>query len=246
MFSDPLPGMVRRTKESVKRAADVFTDEKHLTLKLHVSNPIIPRLYVQHKLHKPGHNVRPITPNNNAPTEELAIWLLKTFNGMPRKFKSSPIRNSIDFVNNIKDLEIVDNEIQASFDVEALFPSVPIDTTLSYLSDWLAENNIHPNKIKELVYLTKICMHENWFQFNGKYYKQNHGCCMGSPLSPFIVDLFISYFESELKKQGNFPRIWYRYVDDIWVIIKKHSLRQFINRLNNTKHKTIKFTHEGS
>lgn len=172
---DPLPGMIRRTKAAVKRAADVFVSEEYLTLRLHVSNPIIPRLYVQRKLHKPGQKVRPITPNNNAPTEKLAVWLLKKFNSMKIKFESSSIKNSIEFVNNIKDVEIEYNEIQASFDVESLFPSVPIDTTLSYLRDWLNKNNINQNEIAELINLTKICMNENWFQFNGKYYRQNHG-----------------------------------------------------------------------
>lgn len=54
----------------------------------------------------------------------------------------------------------------------------------------------------------------------------------------------MSNLETELKNQGNFPRCWYRYVDDVWVIIKKHNLRHFLNRLNNTKYKTVKFTHE--
>lgn len=67
---------------------------------------------------------------------------------------------------------------------------------------------------------------------------------MGSPLSPFLANLFMSHFETELKKLGNFPRVWYRYVDDVWAIIKKQSLRNFLNRLNKTKYSTIKFTCE--
>lgn len=45
-------------------------------------------------------------------------------------------------------------------------------------------------------------------------------------------------------EQGNFPRIWYRYVDDIWAVMKKQSLRHFLNRLNNSRFETIKFTKE--
>lgn len=67
---------------------------------------------------------------------------------------------------------------------------------------------------------------------------------MGSPLSPFIENLFMSFFEMELKRGGYFPRIWHRYVDDIWAVIKKQCLRQFLKRMNNTKYKTIKFTYE--
>lgn len=48
----------------------------------------------------------------------------------------------------------------------------------------------------------------------------------------------------DLKKSGNFPRCWYRYVDDVYAIIKKHQLRQFLGKINNTKYPTIKFTYE--
>lgn len=87
-------------------------------------------------------------------------------------------------------------------------------------------------------------MEENWFQFNGKFYKQIFGCSMGSAISPFVANLFMSYFEMDLKKSGNFPRVWYRYVDDVYAIIKKHQLRQFLGKINNTKYPTIKFTYE--
>lgn len=47
------------------------------TLKFHVSNPIIPRLYTQLKLHKPGMKLRPITPNIDAPNErwQNVFWI---------------------------------------------------------------------------------------------------------------------------------------------------------------------------
>lgn len=46
------------------------------------------------------------------------------------------------------------------------------------------------------------------------------------------------------KQQGNFPRIWHRFVDDVYAIMRKHCLRQFLSRLNNSKFPTISFTHE--
>lgn len=160
---DPLPGMVRRTKDAVKSAADVFVNEEYFTLKLHVSNPIIPRLYTQLKLHKQGRKVRPITPNNDAATEKLAIWLLNKFNSLAISFETASIKNNIEFVNKIKDVEIADNEIQVSFDVESLFPNIPIDITLVILENWLNDNHVDRKEVNELVKLTGICMQENWF-----------------------------------------------------------------------------------
>lgn len=153
--------MVRRTKEAVKEAANVLrTNEEYFTFKLHVSNPIVPRLYTQLNLHKPGRKVRPITPNNNAATEKLAGWLLNKFNALPVGFVSASVENSIEFVDKIRDTKLADNEMQISFDVESLFPNVSIDITLDILRNWLIENNVDPNEIKAYVKLTKICMQE--------------------------------------------------------------------------------------
>lgn len=161
---DPLPGMIRRTKEAVKAAETVFNNEEFFTLKLHVSNPILPRLYTQLKLHKPGRKVRPITTNNNAPTEKLAIWLLKKFNSMNNQFETSSVKNAVEYVNKIKNLDIAENEMQVSFDVESLYPNVPIDVALIVLRNWLGKNQLKKEEIDVLVNLTQVCMHENWFQ----------------------------------------------------------------------------------
>ncbi|XP_031639271.1 uncharacterized protein LOC116351323 [Contarinia nasturtii] len=241
---DPLLGMIRRTKDAVKRAAEVISNGKFLTRKLHVSNPVLPRLYTQLKLHKPGQKVRPITSNINAPTEKVAQYLLDRFNEMPNKFESAAIKNSIEFVDNVKHLEINENEIQVSFDVESLFPNVPMNIVMDMLRDWLITNNLPKDEIEQLINLTHICMNENWFQFNEKYFRQDFGCCMGSPLSPFLANLFMSNLETKLKVESNFPRIWYRYVDDVWAVIKRQSVRSFLNKLNNTGYPSIKFTHE--
>lgn len=217
---DPLPGMIRRTKAAINEAAKVFVKEDRLTLKLHVSNPSIPRMYTQLKTHKQGMKLRPITPNNNSPTQRLAMWLLKKFNLMKIKFETASIKNTIEFVDKIKNIKPADNEMQVSFDVDNLYTNIPMDIGLEVLRIWLIENNVNIMEVNALVSLTRLCMEESWFRFNNNYYRQQYGCSMGSSLSPFLVNLFMSHFETEMQKQGNFLRVWLRYVDDVWAIIK--------------------------
>ncbi|KAJ8941458.1 hypothetical protein NQ318_016898 [Aromia moschata] len=53
--------------------------------------------------------------------------------------------------------------------------------------------------------------------YNGEYFQQHEGTAMGNSLSPFIANLFMSKFETEVKyKFEYFPRVWFRYVDDIF------------------------------
>ena len=52
---------------------------------------------------------------------------------------------------------------------------------------------------------------------NGKYYQQNQGVAMGSPLAPIIACLYMEYYETELRLSINSPQptLWLRFIDDI-------------------------------
>lgn len=66
---------------------------------------------------------------------------------------------------------------------------------------------------------------------------------MGSKLSPLLADVFMSDFENQAQKQKMFPRIWWRYVDDIFAPVKERYLDQTLSLLNS-QHSTINFTVE--
>ncbi|KAJ8952031.1 hypothetical protein NQ318_023472 [Aromia moschata] len=69
---------------------------------------------------------------------------------------------------------------------------------------------------------------------------------MANSLSPFIANLFMSKFETEAEhKFEYFPRVWFRYVDDILAVFdtKAISLYNFVAKLSNL-FPTIKFTYE--
>ncbi|KAJ8936581.1 hypothetical protein NQ318_008053 [Aromia moschata] len=57
------------------------------------------------------------------------------------------------------------------------------------------------------------------YTYNGEYLQQHEGTAMCNSLSPFVANLFMSKFETEAKdKFEYFPRVWFRYVDDIFAI----------------------------
>ncbi|XP_058811070.1 uncharacterized protein LOC131675968 [Topomyia yanbarensis] len=66
---------------------------------------------------------------------------------------------------------------------------------------------------------------------------------MGNKLSPLLADVFLSDFELALGKEKLFPRVWRRYVDDIFATVKERYLTQTLDLLNS-RHSTIKFTVE--
>ena len=84
----------------------------------------------------------------------------------------------------------------------------------------------------------------NYFVYNDCIYKQIHGCAMGSPVSPVVANLCMEVIEdSALSISTVPPKIWKRYVDDSFVIIKKDSVSAFHDILNSIDPK-ISFTIE--
>ncbi|XP_053692011.1 uncharacterized protein LOC128740493 [Sabethes cyaneus] len=66
---------------------------------------------------------------------------------------------------------------------------------------------------------------------------------MGSKISPLLAELFMSDFEEKLQSEKLFPRVWKRYVDDIYAIVKERYVPQTLNWLNS-QHEKINFTVE--
>jgi hypothetical protein len=56
---------------------------------------------------------------------------------------------------------------------------------------------------------------------------------MGSCLSPFIAEILIKIFETNLMISPTFPRIWLRYVDDVFAITKKSKVDGTLQWLNS-------------
>ncbi|KAJ8963809.1 hypothetical protein NQ317_000591 [Molorchus minor] len=89
-------------------------------------------------------------------------------------------------------------------------------------------------------------MKQNCFQFNNSFFEQHEGTAMGNSLSPFIANLFMSRFETDVKEEFEyFPRIWIRYVDDIFAVFdtKVESVDSYISKLNS-RFTSVNFTYE--
>ena len=240
---NPIDNMAKEIKNVVQGCKHIFNYKidkwKYLN-----SNPIIPRLYALPKTHKPGNKFRPIVSCIQSPSYDVSKKLTYEFKGL--KFDSLSIVNNLQLIEKLKDFELKPTHRLASLDVESLFPSIPVEFTIGLLKNVLTANDYDEDLMNEYIELTKICMKHNIFKFNGKCYSQKSGTAMGNPLSPFIANLFMSHFETELKN-GNvhFPDFWARFVDDVFVIfdISKCNIEKFLKTINK-KFPTIKFTLE--
>ena len=57
---------------------------------------------------------------------------------------------------------------------------------------------------------------------------------MGSPVSPIVVNLFMEHFESiALSTASRPPSLWFRYVDDTFVLTHQHDVDSLTSPINN-------------
>ena len=237
---NPLSKCKTSVNNVLKNVKIIPKNEKFL---VKVDNPTLPRIYGLPKIHKPKLSMRPIINNINSPTYKLARWLSIKYNSL-QKFESASIKNSIDLIDKIKNIDLNSEDRLVSFDVEALFPSIPVEKLMKYLEKWLNDIGLQKEEVEDYIELTKICVGQNYFSFDNKFYKQDSGLSMGNPLSPFLANLFMSFLETHLIKA--FPymfKTWHRYVDDIVAIIPNKLIQDAL-KLLNIQDNSLKFTLE--
>ena len=101
---------------------------------------------------------------------------------------------------------------------------------------------------QDILYLLKIILENNYFEFNGKTYKQIIGAPMGSIPSPSLCDIRMHEITTLLLSQFRFKKdiiLFKRYIDD--GIILFNDTREQITELFehcNSLHNLLKFTYE--
>ena len=97
-------------------------------------------LYGLPKVHKIGTPLRPIVSSINTFNYNLAKFLVKII--QPLTINEYTTANTLDFVEEIKQLNIEDSTVMASFDVESLFTNVPLSDTTQIITDSISDASI--------------------------------------------------------------------------------------------------------
>ena len=102
-------------------------------------------------------------------------------------------------------------ECLSSYDVTSLFTSVPIDPALNIIKDLLEKdeklNDRTVLSVQNIIELLGFCLHNTYFSFQNKFYEQDEGAPMGSPVSPIVANLYVESFERKaLRSATNLPR----------------------------------------
>ena len=80
----------------------------------------------------------------------------------------------------------------------SLFTNIPLGKTIKLAVDLIKISQPDLNiSEKDLASLFNFATCETHFLFEGKFYDQIEGVAMGSPLAPFLANLFMGHYEKE-------------------------------------------------
>jgi hypothetical protein len=129
-----------------------------------------------------------------------------------------------------------------------MYTNIPRKDIINIISNILDNNvEIQSNICKVIIYILKIVMEQNYFQFDQKYYKQMRGLAMGAPTSAILAEIFIQHLEHKYINPILNTQViaYYRYIDDMFIIYnkKKTNIEETLKDFNNIQ-PSIKFTIE--
>ena len=159
-----------------------------------------PKFYGLPKIHKSGIQLRPIISSIGTVTYNTAKELariLKPLVGL----SNHHIHNTMDFVEQIKEVKVKKEESMVSYDVTALFISVPIPPVLKIIEDKLENDKDLPLRTsmntRHIIRLLEFCLRSTYFVFQGQHFEQVEGAAMGSPFSPIVANIYLEHFEAK-------------------------------------------------
>ena len=215
--------------------------------KLYPTGAVSPKFYGLPKVHKPGNPLRPIVSSTRTATYYTAKELARILKPLVGS-STHHVQNTRDFVEQIQETRLKQGECIISYDVAALFTSVPIQPVINMIKEKLTNDTTLQQRtsmtIDHITTLLEFCLRSTSFVFQGQYYQQMEGTAMGSPLSPIVANIFMESFEQQaLDTAPHPPSLWKRYVDNTFVIQEEQHQEEFLQHINSLD-PNIRFTAE--
>ncbi|XP_076069970.1 uncharacterized protein LOC143041797 [Oratosquilla oratoria] len=155
-------------------------------------SPSLPYMYGLIKTHKPNNPVRPIISSTGSVSYKLSKWLVSLLKPLVGNISNSNIKNNVELVEKLNNLNIDFDFKLVSFDITSLFTNVPIDDLIVYLTETIDELSLQISPLV-CIELIKLCIKDCKFEFHGEYYTQNFGMAMAIALAEPITAAFLPY-----------------------------------------------------
>ena len=253
---DPTNTHVKKIQDLLVSIGKEIIIPKELYRKLYPSDAIPPRAYGQCKAHKPSKNYpfRILVSTIGTAPYKISEYLVKII--QPTLNKSGHmVKNSKSFVDEAKTWIIDPDEVQVSYDVVALYPSVPVKKAIENLIDILnrdinefKERTIF--KLKHIKQLIEVCLYKSYFLWSDKIHCLSDSGPIGLSLMVVLAESFLQTLESRSLIIARSlptpvaPKTHKRYVDDTHDRFQNVDESEAFLKILNDQEPRIKFEAE--
>ena len=230
-----------------------FTKQEYA--RIYPSDPLPPRMYGTVKAHKSEKNypMRTVVSTIGTANHGLSEYLVKLSQNTLNKNKTR-LKNSQSFVKQAKNWDISHDEVQVSYDVVNLYPSVPVKEATEVIVDLLnKDTNLKQHtklEILEIKSLIDICLSKCYFLWNDEIHELENSGPIGLSLMVVMAEAFLQFIESKAITEAlhEQPPIhlksFLRFVDDSHARFPlMESANKFLNILNR-QNRNIQYTIE--
>ena len=221
---DPTPTLLKKFQKELAKLKKENKFDNKTYFKLYPSDAIPPRLYGVIKAHKPEKNylMRTIVSTIGTAPYGTSKYLVDIIQPTLNKNKHRVI-NPSSFVNEAATWETTQNEIQVSYDVINLYPSIPIDKAITVLIDTLNNDlddlNTHTKlTLTDIHKLTELCLSKSYFLYENKIRLLENAGPISLSLLIVLSESYLQHLEHKAIAEALAiqiqPKTFKRYVDD--------------------------------
>ena len=206
-----------------------------------------PRLTGYPKIHKSDVPLRGVVSFIKSPYENVAkalVPILRSLQGRSGHY----IKNGRELKEIIKDWTIESDEILVSYDVEKLYPSIPIPKALELIENLLMCKGdlkaVTSFSVKSIMKLLRWIFSLTYCEYKGQHYVLDCGP-IGLSVVGEVAIIYMEDFQMRAKSD-DYPELnnWPWYVDDSVLKCKKRKSNPILDHLNSIEAEFLRFTKE--
>ena len=166
------------------------------------------KFYGLPKMHKEGMSLRPIVSSIGAVSYEASKELARILKPLVEK-SLYQVQNTRDFIQQVQGIKLQKDQCIMSYNVKALFTSVPIQPAIDIIRKLLEEDGELQQRtnmsVNHIISLLEFCLRSTYLTFQGRFYERQEGAAMGSPISPIVANMYMEDFEKKVINSSPHP-----------------------------------------
>ena len=239
---DPTNSLMRKFQREISALLKDEKIDKLMFYKLYPSDAIPPRLYGFVKAHKPTkqYPMRPVVSTVGTAFYGSSKFLVDLLQPTLNR-NLTRVKNSSTFAEEARSWDISANEVQVSYDVVNLYPSVPIGRSIDVVMDFVKDDfdeicQRTKLKVDDIEILLRLCLSKCYFLWDEKIFEIKDAGPIGLSLMVTMAEAYLQHLESRALSQAIncCPKTFRRYVDDSHVRFNKTAdADEFLDILNS-------------